>query len=249
MRISPFVPLCVAGIGLFALPLTARANDYPGSAITLTNTGGSPRSLFSVSDDGRTLSITGSLSSLTSWNIASGGVSGQLVGIGRVYLVSVDAQGNTSPAAGSAYQSGFVRQTATTGSTANWFAFTDNNNPRYFGATDTANNNAIFSNNAPFLSVASPALAGKSPNTTYTYGEFRFDPSLLDAGGNMKYAIGIDYIVAKTGNETTGQTARGYITNSNDLTITSRSRIPEPGALALAFCGLLPLVGVVARRR
>lgn len=208
--------------GLIARP--TLADDTPGTFVTLTSGGTLARDLFTVEADGKTLTVRGDHTENSKW-FFSGNLTGQLVGISKIFMVDVSAGANhPSPGPSTTANGGFVKTSEFSGTTTAWLTDTSNNYPRY---TDRANGGG-FSTNDHWLTVGNPATANKSGTAIDDFGSFMFATPLLTPAGSLKYAIGVDYLLAN------GATGRAYFLGDGTTHI-----VPEP-----AFYQMAALVGL-----
>ena len=222
------------------LPLDARADNTPGSLVTISNGGTNARNLFTIS--GNTITINGDESGNSRWSL-SGAVSGRLLGISKLFLVDVKNSTHTptpGPNVSTILGAGYVKTNAAAlfSSRTNW---THDTSKSYSRFVDTGNGG--FSANDPWLTVGDPKRAGKGGTAKNEFGSFTFDvTSLLDARGKLKYDLGIDYLIQSG---STGTTGRAYFAPTFD---SSRSPVPEFSTM-FGFGGLVTLGGLVAFRQ
>ena len=274
-RIRSLTTLAAFMTGFCLMGGIARADNTPGVALTLTSgaTGTyTATDLFSIS--GNTITVNGDPTGNHFWNL-SGGASGQLIGISKIFLVKLgtDSHGNvtTNPGPDTVTNGGFVKINANASSRA-WFQDVQRGYDRYVDVDPTKSQSGGYGDGDPWMVVGDPSLVNKqsqfqtiAPNSKgkgghvaspeYTFGSFTFDGSfdnnsLLDAQGNLKYAIGIDYLI-QSATSVNGATGRGYINSfpGSGHSVEGgpdSSPIPEPAFYQMS--ALLVLGGLGALR-
>ena len=222
------------------LPLDARADNTPGSLVTISNGGTNVRNLFTIS--GNTITINGDESGLSQWSL-SGAVSGRLLGISKLFLVDVSTSTpKPGPNVSTTANAGYVKTNAAAPFSphTNWTDDTSNSYSRFVDKT-----NGGFSAQDPWLTVGDPILAGKNGTAKNEFGSFTFVTSLLDTNGKLKYDIGIDYLIELGYMSTASPTGRAYFAPTFDRPV---APVPELSTM-LGFGGFVTLGGLAAFRQ
>ena len=215
-----------AMLAVLALGTAAVANPFPGSLSTLTNGAGNTRDLFTVSDNG--ITVTGDISGVNTYFL--GGK--QLVGFRSIYLVKTNGTATsgvtTMTSGGYSVESGTLTKTYYDGALSM---------DGYTGYDDGGDG---FSNGSKWVVIADPTLAGKEASNQNTSGSFGFSPSSSSSSSVTNYDIGLDYILKG------GQTGRAYFALPAPRV---PAAVPEPGSLASLALGSLCLGGLILNAR
>ena len=209
-----------AMLAVLALGTAAVANPYPGSLSTLTNGAGNTRDLFTVSDNG--ITVTGDILGTNKYFL--GGT--QLVGFRSIYLVKTD--GTVTSGISTVANGGFSQDSSSLVKTYYDIA------PSLGGYTGYDDGGSGFSDGSNWVVIADPTLAGKASSNKNTYGTFGFSSSFTS------YDIGLDYILSG------GQTGRAYFALPAPRV---PAAVPEPGSLASLALGSLCLGGLILNAR
>jgi len=228
------IAVIVSAMFVAASAFRAEAAVYPGTLSTFSSGAGNDRSLFTLSNNNQTLSITGSPTNFNKWYVNTGTGNGaqQIVGIRSVYLVNANG---TAPT-GITTSSGYIAPNSTSASKTAWTVLTSGTGS--FSVLDDNDGGNGFSNNGKWLELSTPSLAGKSDSLVQPFGSFTFSGPLLNPNGTPKYDLGLDVLFAGA----TGSTQRVYFAMS------SIQPVPEAGTLVL-FGLLIGSMCVYVRRK
>ena len=217
-------PITLAAL---AFSTAAVAGPYPGSLSTLTNGDGYTRSLFTVSDNG--ITVTGDISGVNKYLLNGK----QLVGFRSIYLVKTD--GSATSIISTVANGGFSQDSSSLVKTY-WGGA-----PSLGGCTgyDDGDSGKGFRDDSKWVVIANPTLAGKAASNKNTYGSFTFSAPI------GAYDIGLDYILKDEGGAAGASTGRAYFA----LPTRTVSAVPEPGSLASLALGSLGLGVLVLRAR